>query len=201
MEFARETVSNRQLIEACARGDSEAIGLFYERYKNLIYSAIHRWRERYGRGEHGSEDVTEVFHDAIVALMENNFGRLARARDPERISGLVFLVSFQTAGRYFEKKWRESAGEGEIDSDVPGSDDVIDRISREERRLLVAGFLETLQPLERHILELYYAEELKYREIASLLGISESNVGVKINRVKKKMRKFICDQYGTDFDV
>ena len=32
---------------------------------------------------------------------------------------------------------------------------------------------------------LLYLDELSYREMAEVLGISESNVGVKLNRAKK----------------
>ncbi len=36
-------------------------------------------------------------------------------------------------------------------------------------------------------LVLLYLDELSYREMAEVLGISESNVGVKLNRVKKAL--------------
>jgi RNA polymerase sigma factor (sigma-70 family) len=201
MELARETVSNKQLIEACRRAEPWAIELFYKRYKDLVYSAIHRWIGRYGRDEDRSEDVREVFQEAFVALMENNFESLRKARDPERTSGLIFLITYQMAGRYFERKWKERAKRGDLNPDVPGSDDLIDRISREERRLLVARFLETLGLLERRVLELAYNEGFTYLEIASLLGISVSYAGVVIHRLKKRLRKFIYEKYGSDFDV
>jgi len=37
------------------------------------------------------------------------------------------------------------------------------------------------------VLVLLYLDEVSYREMAKVLGISESNVGVRINRVKKKL--------------
>ncbi len=37
-------------------------------------------------------------------------------------------------------------------------------------------------------LVLMYLDELSYREMAEVLGISESNVGVKLNRAKKTLR-------------
>jgi RNA polymerase sigma-70 factor (ECF subfamily) len=36
-------------------------------------------------------------------------------------------------------------------------------------------------------LVLLYLDELSYREMAEVLGISESNVGVKLNRAKKAL--------------
>ncbi|QDV25529.1 RNA polymerase sigma factor [Aureliella helgolandensis] len=43
-------------------------------------------------------------------------------------------------------------------------------------------------PKTEAALVLLYLDELSYREIADVLGISESNVGVKLNRAKKALR-------------
>lgn len=43
-----------------------------------------------------------------------------------------------------------------------------------------------LAPHERSLV-LLYLDGLQYAEIAEVVGISESNVGVRINRVKKKL--------------
>ena len=45
-----------------------------------------------------------------------------------------------------------------------------------------------LQPSEAAIV-LLYLEELSYQEMADVLGITVSNVGVKLNRAKKITRK------------
>lgn len=36
-----------------------------------------------------------------------------------------------------------------------------------------------------------YLEDLSYKEIAEVLGLTEDNVGVKLNRIKKKLRVLI----------
>ena len=54
--------------------------------------------------------------------------------------------------------------------------------------------LKALSSEERAIM-LLYLEEKKYEEISHILGISNSNVGVKINRTKKKLKKII-ESYG-----
>jgi RNA polymerase sigma-70 factor (ECF subfamily) len=40
-------------------------------------------------------------------------------------------------------------------------------------------------------LVLLYLDELSYREMAEVLGISESNVGVKLNRAKKALSELM----------
>jgi RNA polymerase sigma factor (sigma-70 family) len=50
-------------------------------------------------------------------------------------------------------------------------------------------FIATLDPLNRALL-LLYLEERSYREIAEILGISETNVSTKINRLKERVRRY-----------
>lgn len=50
--------------------------------------------------------------------------------------------------------------------------------------------LKKLNDEEKAIITLYL-EELSYREIANITGITENNVGVKLNRIKNKIQHFL----------
>ena len=45
---------------------------------------------------------------------------------------------------------------------------------------------------DRAIITLYL-EELSYAEIASIIGISENNIAVKLNRIKNKLHKILSN--------
>jgi RNA polymerase sigma-70 factor (ECF subfamily) len=49
-------------------------------------------------------------------------------------------------------------------------------------------YIQHLNLLEKGILMLYL-EEKTYAEIANIIGISESNVGTRLSRIKQKLRK------------
>jgi RNA polymerase sigma-70 factor (ECF subfamily) len=51
-----------------------------------------------------------------------------------------------------------------------------------------------LSEVEKAIIILYL-EEYEYREIAAITGMSESNTGVKINRIKNKLIKILGDEH------
>ena len=53
-------------------------------------------------------------------------------------------------------------------------------------------FIAQLEPLNRALL-LLYLEDHSYREIADILGISETNVATKISRLKQRIRTDIND--------
>lgn len=58
----------------------------------------------------------------------------------------------------------------------------------DERIAELSRFIEQLDPLNRALL-LLYLEERSYREIAEVLGITETNVATKINRLKQRIRQ------------
>jgi RNA polymerase sigma factor for flagellar operon FliA len=57
-----------------------------------------------------------------------------------------------------------------------GEELVVDRLTREEEVALLREALLGLKDQERTVLSLYYFEELKAREIAEVLGVSESRI-------------------------
>lgn len=60
-----------------------------------------------------------------------------------------------------------------------------------ELQRVIAG----LEPLNRALL-LLYLDERSYREIASILGITETNVATKISRLKERVRKEMTQTTG-----
>jgi RNA polymerase sigma factor (sigma-70 family) len=61
-----------------------------------------------------------------------------------------------------------------------------------ERRLAVSAALERLDPRERELIALKFFAGLENREIAQVLGTSESNAGTKLHRAMTKLRE-ACD--------
>lgn len=60
-----------------------------------------------------------------------------------------------------------------------------------QERLLTA--IKQLSESEKAIIALYL-EDLSYLQIAEILGISENNVGVKINRIKTKIQQLLAKE-------
>jgi RNA polymerase sigma-70 factor (ECF subfamily) len=61
----------------------------------------------------------------------------------------------------------------------------------EDRLRVLHRFIDTLPPLDRALLVLY-PEERSTREMAEVLGLSESNVTTKINRLKQRIRDHVA---------
>ncbi|MEL7532714.1 MAG: RNA polymerase sigma factor [Bacteroidota bacterium] len=65
-----------------------------------------------------------------------------------------------------------------------------EELERQERMELLMQAIKQLKKLDQSII-LLYLEELSYQEIAKVTGLSESNVGVKINRIKKRISQHL----------
>ncbi len=61
-------------------------------------------------------------------------------------------------------------------------------IDSERRLSLLQQFIAELKELDKALM-LLYLEEKSHKEIAEIIGISESNVGTKINRIKNLLKE------------
>lgn len=61
-----------------------------------------------------------------------------------------------------------------------------------ENIILLQRFIYELNELDRALMILFL-EEKSYAEMADILGISETNVGTKISRIKKKIKQNFAD--------
>jgi RNA polymerase sigma factor (sigma-70 family) len=66
----------------------------------------------------------------------------------------------------------------------------------DERRLILRGFVDAQDPLNRAVL-LLYLEEHSYAEMSDILGLSETNLTTKINRLKERLRLYAEKHHGT----
>jgi RNA polymerase sigma-70 factor (ECF subfamily) len=102
------------------------------------------------------------------------------------IGSWIYAVSINTSISRIKKvsriEYRETIPE------MPDKSNVIDEMSRNEAFHLLLEAIYNLDELDKSIM-LLYLEEKSYDEIANIIGISKSNVGVRINRAKELLRQ------------
>jgi RNA polymerase sigma factor (sigma-70 family) len=69
------------------------------------------------------------------------------------------------------------------------------QVSENEERLFDA--LRTLSDAEKALISLFL-DDFTYREISIITGLTESNIGVRLSRVKIKLKKILKLNYGTE---
>jgi RNA polymerase sigma factor (sigma-70 family) len=100
----------------------------------------------------------------------------------------MYRVALNVAISFYRKEKTSGAKipiteqEGEIEDKDDGSH------KREENINLLQQFINELKELDRALMILYL-EEKSYKEIAEVLGITETNVATKINRIKDTLKQ------------
>ena len=77
--------------------------------------------------------------------------------------------------------------DGLHDAPDPGAADP----ERDQQLSMLHGFIATLEPLNRALL-LLYLEERSTRDIADVLGLSETNVTTRISRLRQRIRDHVA---------
>ena len=94
----------------------------------------------------------------------------------------MYRVALNTAISRFRKEKKRPRQE-------PISDHfAADSLNEEEHIRLLYAAIGSLSKIDKAITMLYL-DGIQYREIGEIMGLSESNIGFKINRIKKKLRE------------
>jgi RNA polymerase sigma-70 factor (ECF subfamily) len=137
----------------------------------------------YGRSAEDRDDLAQE----IALQLWRSFPRYDASR---KFSTWMYRVALNVAISDWRRHGKQAPALVSIDGDeaiqliAPPTPEPDERIAALNR--LIAE----LDPLNRALL-LLYLEERPYREIAEILGISETNVATKLNRLKQRIRQGI----------
>lgn len=132
---------------------------------------------------YGREDRNDLAQEIAVQLWRS-FASFDAAR--AKFSTWMYRVALNVAISHARQATRDERLEP-LDAahlELPGEADVA---QPDERLAALYAFIGRLDPLNRALI-LLYLEDRSYGEIAQVLGISESNVATKINRIRHKLR-------------
>lgn len=124
-------------------------------------------------------DQEDLFQEIAFQLWES----VPRFREESAVTTWIYRVALYAALSWTRKEVRHRQQKS-----LTGSEHVLTWKSVEEEGRLqwLYDEIRQLDPIDRSLM-LLLLEGFSYREMADTLGISPSNVGVKINRIKKAL--------------
>ena len=147
-----------------------------EEHKRILYKVA----SSYCRNPADRQDLVQ---EMAVALWKS-FGRYD---DRHRFSTWMYRIALNVAISFYRSEVRRTRHA------LPSGDSVLELAAAvepsepDEGLLVLQNLMQQLGELDRAILILYL-DENSYDTIARILGISETNVGTKIGRIKQKLR-------------
>ncbi|PKO98898.1 MAG: RNA polymerase subunit sigma-70 [Bacteroidetes bacterium HGW-Bacteroidetes-8] len=129
-----------------------------------------------------ASDREDNFQEIIYQLWKSFPG----LKNKSSIGSWIYAVSINTSISKLKKESRI-----EYREKLPESFDkidIIEELSLSEVSKMLLGAIYNLNEIDKPIM-LLYLEEKSYDEIAQIIGISKSNVGVRINRAKELLKQ------------
>ena len=124
------------------------------------------------------EDQEDLFQEIVFQLWKSYPGFRSQAK----VGTWMYRIALNTALASFRKHSLQVDYHGEVPDKT---DHVYDHAASENEEKLFDA-IRKLNDAEKAIISLYL-EDYSYREIGEIIGISEINVGVRLNRIKAKL--------------
>lgn len=121
----------------------------------------------------------DLFQDMMYQLWKS----YPSFRGEARFSSWMYRVALSTAIAKYKKPSLPTTQDLKQE---PAAENV--EVTDQQEALRSA--MERLNPIEKAIMSLYL-DDYKYEEMAEILGISVNLVGVKLNRIKKKLKEWL----------
>jgi len=152
-----------------------------ERYKSIIFKICNAFcRNSCNRKDLEQEIVYQIFRS------------LKNYQGSAKLSTWIYRVALNTAISFSREEKKHRKNKVELNemmiahAESPYDTEIHQKIEK------LFHLINELDELNRAVVILYL-DRLKYKEIAAILGITETNVATKINRVKKILKKRFTD--------
>lgn len=129
----------------------------------------------------GQEDREDLFQEITYQLWK----AFPTFKGTAKASTWMYRIALNTAIASFRRKHLRT----EYHPVLPDLAEEVDEELAYRQERLFAAFRQ-LEDGEKAIITLYL-EDMSYRQIAEVTGISENNVGVKLSRIKNKIQKLL----------
>ena len=146
-----------------------------EDHQGIIYKVCKMYRD-------SKEDQEDLFQEIVLQLWKS----FPKFRKESKVSTWIYRIALNTGIAIFRKNKIVL----EFKENIPkeNQSNYAQEPSENEERMF--GAIRTLNKAERAIIALYL-EDYPHKEIAEITGITENYVGVKINRIKEKLKNIL----------
>lgn len=173
--------SEHEFLEACARNERWAQKhLYEEHYPKMMGVCL-----RYANNE---QDALDIVQEGFIKVFRN----ISKYQAGTTLSAWIRRIMVNTAIDYYRKNIRRRTEDLDTAYELKSAD--ADAISQcTEKEILEA--VQQLTPAYRAVFNLYVIEGYSHREIADMLGITESTSRSNLVKSRIKLKEIINQKY------
>ena len=135
------------------------------------------------------ENDPDVRNDLFQEIVLQLWKSFSSFRGESKISTWMYRIALNTAISGYRKQTRliktEDLREMHLNISDAGNDDYDENFQK------LQWAIRQLSEIERAMI-MMALEEIPYEEIAETIGITQNNVRVRMNRIREKLKKFMC---------
>ncbi|HRY97833.1 MAG TPA: sigma-70 family RNA polymerase sigma factor [Bacteroidales bacterium] len=172
-------------VDRVLQGEVNAFTLLVERHQDLVFGICLRLLNH-------REEAEEVAQDVFL----NVYRSLEKFRGQAAFSTWIYRIAYNAAVSSLRRRKPEWTG---MDDDTmeriadEWTDDLTDTSDVPDREEWLKAAVDTLPEADRLLLDLFYTRSLGMEQIGEILGLSLSNVKVRMHRIRKKLWTLLQD--------
>ena len=190
-------MNDQELVKAVIRGDNSAMRDLISKYQDLVLNTCYKVLQ-------SREDAQDIAQEVFIETYRSATG----LRNEENISFWLYRISLNKSINYLKRSQNilfrsihqlESIFRHDVpggSAPVPHSDDNPgESLEAAERQQMLSAAVASLSARQQKAFILYYYEEMSYKEISAVLGLSVSSVESLLSRGRENVRKKCCPDY------
>lgn len=188
-------MTDQKLVERIQAGDEAAFEEFVNKYQEMVINVCYRFI-------HSKDDAMDVAQEVFIKVYES----IASFKAQSKVSTWLYRIAVNKSLNFLRNKKRKSIFSSldllfenpdsnpveKISDETPDSQE---KMEKDEDKQILIKVINELPEKQKTAITLNKFEELPYKDIAEIMGISVTEAGVLINRAKNKIQKKIIQYF------
>jgi RNA polymerase sigma-70 factor (ECF subfamily) len=146
-------------------------------HQKLIYKVCHSYC-------YHPENRKDLQQEILLQL----WGSMPKFDGRVKLSTWIYRIALNTAITFYRKDSKYNNNQTSLDEAIISVPNNEPDSGNQENLSVLFQFIEQLGEMDKALI-LLYLDDIKYKDIADILGISETNVATKISRIKKRLKE------------
>ena len=164
------------------KGRNELFQELIEQHKGILFKVARTYCQN-------QEDRQDLIQEMMIQIWQS----FHRYNDNYKISTWLYRISINVAISFYRKGAVRKKYSIPFDEQISKINYDEENIEKEQQLNLLEQFIGELKEFDKALI-LLYLEDKSHTEIADILGISVSNVGTKVGRIKDKLKHRFSQQ-------
>jgi len=171
-----------EIIDNVLAGKLKDFEILIERHKDYVMSVCVSVLK-------SKQDAEEASQDSFIKA----YKKLKSFDKSAKFSTWLYRIAYRTSLDFLRKRKRTVNIEDHASSFKEDAK-VQSKIQNDERFEILQSVLDQLEEEERTLIRLFYFEEMQVKDLAKITNLSESNVKIKLFRIRKKLKERISPE-------